>query len=73
MFLTTKDVTNRLKISRTKLHYMRQNGDFIPATVIGRSVRFAENDFAVWLGDRTGRSTPAQNGKRCPSTVPTSS
>lgn len=53
MYLTTKDIIGILKISRTKLHYMRQSGAFIEGIRVGRSVRFSEDQFNDWLGIQT--------------------
>ena len=48
MYLTVKEIIAILKISRSKLHYMRQNGNFIDGVKMGRTVRFSEDDFDNW-------------------------
>jgi excisionase family DNA binding protein len=55
MFLTTKDVIQRLKIAKTTLYNWRRAGEFIPETKAGRTVRFSEADFNRWLERRTNR------------------
>lgn len=53
MLLTIKDITERLRISRQKLTYMRARGEFIPAVKFGRSVRFRSEAFQEWLARNT--------------------
>ena len=49
MFITTQDIIERLKISRTTLHYMRGKGEFIRGIKFGRTVRFSEEEFEKWI------------------------
>lgn len=55
MFITIEEIISRLKISRTTLHTMRREGNFIKPVRIGRSVRFSEADFQNWIAQNMGQ------------------
>lgn len=48
-WLTRKEVADVIRISVVKLDRMRLEGIAPPEMKIGRAVRFAENDFELWL------------------------
>jgi len=52
--ITQKEVLHELSITRTTLHRMRRNGDFIREVRISpRKIAFMRADFDNWLEGRT--------------------
>ena len=45
---TIPEVARYLKLSKSKVYYMVQNGE-IPHLKIGRNVRIRENDLKIWI------------------------
>lgn len=50
---TIGDVQSRLQISRRKIYYMIDKGDFPRPIKIGWSLRWEASQIAAWLKDKT--------------------
>jgi excisionase family DNA binding protein len=55
MYLTVKQVTDRLNISRSTLYNLIRKGRFMSPTKIGCSTRFCENHLNAWLESKSAR------------------
>lgn len=49
--LTTEQLAAYLGISVTSVYQRRHRGDFVPALVLGRTLRFRERDVVAWLAE----------------------
>lgn len=56
MFISIKQIIDRLGVSRGTLSNMRRRGDFIPSHRISeRRVGFLATDFDAWLASRAAK------------------
>lgn len=49
MILTTREAAEHVRLSQTQLERLRQRGDGPAYIKLGRSIRYRQDDIALWL------------------------